>query len=206
MKCTIIMALALVTLLIFLPAFGHARSGMGSYGGANRGFDLGNPPIRGGGYQSPGGAHRPPGGYLEGYPTPRGGSPGRGYYPYRSRPYYRGWYPYWWGYPYRWRYPYSWGWYPYYWGYDYWGYGFWFSPWYFPSWYVSIGPPVYYTPPPVVYPVPDSPAYAYPDPEFIEKYGKSDSTKTGGEWVTVPGQWVDGVWVDEHQAWAPSGQ
>jgi hypothetical protein len=43
---------------------------------------------------------------------------------------------------------------------------------------------------------------AYPDPEFIEKYGRKGSAgPKSGEWVTVPGQDVNGAWVPEHQVW-----
>jgi hypothetical protein len=44
--------------------------------------------------------------------------------------------------------------------------------------------------------------YAYPDPAFIEKYGTSGSP----EWVVVPGQYVNGVWVNEHKVWVAGSQ
>jgi hypothetical protein len=32
----------------------------------------------------------------------------------------------------------------------------------------------------------------------------SYNTGTGaGQWVTIPGQWVNGQWVPEHQVWVP---
>ncbi len=43
-------------------------------------------------------------------------------------------------------------------------------------------------------------AYAYPDPAFIAKYGtKQSQENSSGEWVLVPGQRVNGVWVEEHR-------
>ena len=68
-------------------------------------------------------------------------------------------------------------------------------------WYVTIPPPVYVYQPPVVYtnPVPPS-AYAYPDPEFAVKYKDKNPP---GEWVTIPGQWVDGKWIPSHKTWVP---
>ena len=66
-------------------------------------------------------------------------------------------------------------------------------------------------PPPVVvrrttttFPGPGVP-YAYPDPDFIAKYGgTTPPATTGGEWITVPGQYVDAIWVPEHKVWAPA--
>jgi hypothetical protein len=68
------------------------------------------------------------------------------------------------------------------------------NPWYFP-------PPVYVSPPVVVYsnPVPP-PAYAYPDPGLTGQYAGGNPP---GEWITVPGQWVNGQWIPSHQAWVP---
>jgi hypothetical protein len=66
------------------------------------------------------------------------------------------------------------------------------GPWYVP-------PPVYTYSPPVVYvnPVPQ-PVYAYPDPGVSEQYrGESPP----GQWVVVPGRWVDGKWIPSHRAW-----
>lgn len=67
-------------------------------------------------------------------------------------------------------------------------------------WY---GPPVYVYPPPVVYAPPATyyvpgQAYAYPDPGLTSS-GQSQS----GQWVEVPAQSVNGVWVPAHRAWAP---
>ncbi|MCX5804897.1 MAG: hypothetical protein NT010_02345 [Proteobacteria bacterium] len=66
------------------------------------------------------------------------------------------------------------------------------SPWYF-------FPPPYVYPPTVVYvnPVP-RPAYAYPDPELS---GQNVAENPPGQWVTVPGQWIDGKWIPSHKAW-----
>jgi hypothetical protein len=66
------------------------------------------------------------------------------------------------------------------------------NPWYIP-------PPVYVYSPPVVYanPVPP-PASAYPDPWLTGQYTDANPP---GQWVTVPGQWIDGKWVPSHRAW-----
>ena len=71
-------------------------------------------------------------------------------------------------------------------------------------------PPVYYYPPPApvyVYPQPayvyqPRPAYAYPDPNYPPK-PRPRPESPPGEWVTVPGQWVDGRWVPQHRVWVP---
>ena len=64
-----------------------------------------------------------------------------------------------------------------------------------------------YTPPPVVYAVPDTEhPYTYPDPAFIEKYGTSGSPEISGEWVVVPGQYVNEAWVNEHKVWVAVSQ
>jgi hypothetical protein len=73
----------------------------------------------------------------------------------------------------------------------------------------SLARPYYYAPPPVyVYPTPTvvyapqptyyapSRAYAYPDPSLT-------APQSRGQWVEVPGQSVNGVWVPAHKAWAP---
>jgi hypothetical protein len=66
------------------------------------------------------------------------------------------------------------------------------NPWYIP-------PPVYIYSPPVIYsePVPP-PVYAYPDPGLTGQYTGGNPP---GQWVTVPGQWVDGKWIPSHRAW-----
>jgi hypothetical protein len=75
-----------------------------------------------------------------------------------------------------------------------------FAPWYYP-----VFPPVYLAPPPAVYGVPvPEPAYTYPDPAVTEGYGQDDPANNEGEWVTVPGQYVDGRWIGGHQAWVPA--
>jgi hypothetical protein len=58
--------------------------------------------------------------------------------------------------------------------------------------------PVYAYPEPV-YVVPElaNRAYAYPDPSYTAK----PEAPPAGEWVVVPGQWVNGKWVPEHKAW-----
>jgi hypothetical protein len=68
-----------------------------------------------------------------------------------------------------------------------------------PSYYYAP-PPVYVVPPPVYAAPAPAPAYAYPDPAATgPQYGAAPSTGSGGEWVTVPGQWVEGKWVEEHR-------
>jgi hypothetical protein len=66
------------------------------------------------------------------------------------------------------------------------------GPWYAP-------PPVYVYSPPVVYsnPVPP-PAIAYPDPALTSQYTGENPP---GQWVTVPGQWVNGKWIPSHRTW-----
>jgi hypothetical protein len=129
-----------------------------------------------GGYRYPGGGYRYPGGGYR--------HPGGGYYPRGGHGYYGGGYR------------------------TYRGYGYWYGPpsyvgpWFFPYWYVTIVPPIYATPPPVALPA-LQPPYAYPDPAFVEKYGGTNSAQDSGEWVTVPGQYVDGTWVKEHKVWVP---
>jgi hypothetical protein len=53
-----------------------------------------------------------------------------------------------------------------------------------------------------VYPQPSNTniAYAYPDPDFVARYGQN---KPSGEWVAVPGQTVNGKWVPEHKIMVP---
>jgi hypothetical protein len=59
--------------------------------------------------------------------------------------------------------------------------------------------PVYTYSPPVVYvnPVPQ-PAYSCPDPGIVRQY--TDESPPG-QWVDVPGQWVEGKWIPSHKAW-----
>jgi SagB-type dehydrogenase family enzyme len=45
-----------------------------------------------------------------------------------------------------------------------------------------------------------SAAYGYPDPNYPEKRSTHNPP---GEWVTVPGQWVEGKWVPAHRMWIP---
>lgn len=54
----------------------------------------------------------------------------------------------------------------------------------------------YYAPERVyVSPPPPPPVYVYPAPSYRED--------PPGEWVTVPGRWVDGRWVPAHRVWVP---
>ncbi len=55
--------------------------------------------------------------------------------------------------------------------------------------------------PAVVYVQPGATVYATPAPPPPPPYSSSNppSNNSGtGEWVTVPGQWVDGTWVPQH--------
>ncbi len=75
-------------------------------------------------------------------------------------------------------------------------------PYYYPA-------PVYVAPPPVVYypapaPVVPNQAYAYPDPAVTAAQPASTGS-TGGQWVDVPGQDVNGQWVPPHRTWVPAG-
>jgi hypothetical protein len=75
------------------------------------------------------------------------------------------------------------------------------GPWYAP-------PPAYvypypYPAPQVVYaPPPPNQAYAYPPPPPSEAAAAPQSR---GQWVDVPGQMVNNIWVPPHKAWAPDG-
>lgn len=71
--------------------------------------------------------------------------------------------------------------------------------------YVYPAPPVVYAPSPVyVYPAPRY-GYAYPDPGYAAPQGhpRQEDEASKGEWIRVPGQWVKGRWVPEHQTWVP---
>jgi hypothetical protein len=59
----------------------------------------------------------------------------------------------------------------------------------------ALNPHVYYRYPEPVYVYP-APPYAYPDPP-----APPPPAYPSGEWVVVPGQWVDGQWVPEHKVW-----
>lgn len=91
---------------------------------------------------------------------------------------------------------------------------------------VSARPYYYYPPPAYAYPQP--PAYAYPAPStYPPSYGYTQpapapvspqpsagayaspgqapaKSAQNGEWVTVPGQSINGRWVPEHKAWVPT--
>jgi len=78
-----------------------------------------------------------------------------------------------------------------------------------PWWYPPPRPVYVYPSPAYVYPTP--PAYVYPEPR-VEVYPSApppqprpqyQSEGPSGEWVMVPGQWVEGRWVPTHKAWAP---
>jgi hypothetical protein len=45
-----------------------------------------------------------------------------------------------------------------------------------------------------------APVYAYPGQAYGAGY---QSEAPPGEWVTVPGRWVNGQWVPAHRAWVP---
>ena len=68
-------------------------------------------------------------------------------------------------------------------------------PWYYyqPAPVYAYPPPAYYAP--RAYYVPNQ-AYAYPDPAVAPPPAR-------GQWVEVPGQSINGVWVPSHKAWAP---
>jgi len=73
------------------------------------------------------------------------------------------------------------------------------GPWYAP-------PPAYvypypYPPPQVVYTPPPPPQpYAYPPPAPPDV---ASSPQGRGQWVDVPGQMVNNIWVPPHRAWVP---
>jgi hypothetical protein len=67
-------------------------------------------------------------------------------------------------------------------------------------WYIPVSPPLYIYTQPFVYVPPDQ-ANAYPGSELITKYDKKEESSK--EWVTVPGQWVDGIWVPPHTMQIP---
>jgi hypothetical protein len=54
-----------------------------------------------------------------------------------------------------------------------------------------LSQPGYAAPPPA-----PGRTYAYPEPS----YGVEEPP---GEWVSVPGRWMDGTWVPAHRAWVP---
>ena len=210
-KYVLLMSVLLIGFIVILPSVSHSRPGIGNYGGGYRGPGGGSPPH--GGNPPPGGGYHQSGrGYHGGLSLPWKRLSRRTSLPWR-----RVWLL--WrglslsieggipttgdghitgdGIPIAWGYPYYGGWSPY-----YWGYGSWYGPWYFPSGYVSVAPTIYATPAPGVYS--DSSQqqpYANPDPAFIEKYGQADVPTEAGEWVIVPGQYVNGIWVREHKVW-----
>lgn len=86
----------------------------------------------------------------------------------------------------------------------------------------AIANPYYYAPPPYYYPAPQPvyayppayapapPAYAYPPPP-AQAYAQPPAPDAGpapqaqgkGQWVEVPGQTVNGLWVPPHKVWVP---
>jgi len=80
--------------------------------------------------------------------------------------------------------------------------------------YYYAPPPVYvYPPPAVVYTQPPPPmyvpnqAYAYPDPSIAPDPGvpaePQGYASQPGQWVEVPGQYVNGRWVPPHKTFVP---
>ncbi len=64
-----------------------------------------------------------------------------------------------------------------------------------------FSPPVYVSQPTVAYARPVvTPAYAYPD---VGLTGQYTGENPPGEWITLPGQWVNGQWVPSHKTWVP---
>ncbi len=85
------------------------------------------------------------------------------------------------------------------------------GPWYGPPPGYYYPPPAYaYPPPAYAYPAPPPPAYAYPAPP-PQAYASPTAPGTGpapqaqgkGEWVEVPGQMVNNLWVPPHKVWVP---
>ena len=56
----------------------------------------------------------------------------------------------------------------------------------------------------------DDPYLLQPDPFYTDTTqveGSVSDLATGpGEWVEVPGQWADGMWVPPHNAWVPDNK
>jgi hypothetical protein len=74
---------------------------------------------------------------------------------------------------------------------------------YYPQYYPDTAPPVYVAPPqPNAYAAPD-PAYTYAPPAAQGAGGAAVQPGGQGSIVTVPGQWVNGQWVPEHQVSVP---
>jgi hypothetical protein len=48
--------------------------------------------------------------------------------------------------------------------------------------------------------------HTVPPPPPPPGYAAKPQSDSPGEWVTVPGMWVDGRWVPSHKAWAPLKQ
>ena len=77
---------------------------------------------------------------------------------------------------------------------------------YYPSYYyVPVPDPAYGVPAPAAYAAPD-PAYGYIDPPAPDQGGYVSPPDNQGQVVTVPGQWIEGRWVPEHQVRVPPGQ
>ncbi|HVN97085.1 MAG TPA: hypothetical protein VMT62_11695 [Syntrophorhabdaceae bacterium] len=73
-----------------------------------------------------------------------------------------------------------------------------------PYYYYPYPAPVYAYPPPTVVYVNPQPvyvpnqAYASPDPAATSNAAPNPAT---GEWIEVPGQYVNGTWVPAHKVW-----
>ncbi len=83
-----------------------------------------------------------------------------------------------------------------------------YYPYYYPSYYpyyTDTAPPVYMAPPAYGAPNPAAldPAYAYAPPAAQGSGGGYVPPAVQGSVVTVPGQWVNGQWVPEHQVQVP---
>ena len=77
------------------------------------------------------------------------------------------------------------------------------GPWYAPPPPVYVYP--YPAPPQVVYAAPPpGQAYAYPPPASPPPDAAA-APQGKGQWVDVPGQMVNNIWVPPHKAWAPEG-
>jgi len=78
-------------------------------------------------------------------------------------------------------------------------------PWYAPAPVYVYPYPYEYPAPQVVYTPPPSQVYAYPPPASAPP-DTAAASQGKGQWVEVPGQMVNNIWVPPHKAWAPSGQ
>ncbi len=74
--------------------------------------------------------------------------------------------------------------------------------------YYPVPSPVYEPPPPAIYDTTGPEAsLEYPDSSVPpEEYAQDSQTNSAGEWITVPGQYVDGSWIPEHRVWVSEDQ